>query len=125
MRSETIDFAVQFRDTRLDLSLRVITVLEDSEYQQRFAQIADKKGADKADAECSIYADALASWAAEMPTITNGDGKAKPLGKGTPAEAIQAYFADKNAGKEWMAVTAISAYRNELFPSVTFKKASA
>lgn len=130
--SENIEFGVRFRDTTLNLSLRLISVLEDTEYQQRFTQIADKKGEARAAAEYKIYADALAAWAAEMPTTSNGKTNEKgepvitPIAKaGEVADAVKAYFAEKTPAKEWIAVTAVSTYRGELFPSVIFPKLSA
>lgn len=130
--SENIEFGVRFRDTTLNLSLRLISVLEDTEYQQRFTQIADKKGEARAAAEYKIYADALAAWSAEMPTTSNGktdkDGNpiTTPISKHTVvADAVKDYFAEKTPAKEWIAVTAVSTYRGELFPSVIFPKLSA
>lgn len=130
--SENIAFGVQFRGTTLNLSLRLISVLEDTEYQQRFTQIADKKGEARANAEYRIFADALAAWSAEMPTTSNSKTDAKgepvitPIAKsGTAADAVKAFFAEKTPAKEWIAVTAVSTYRGELFPSVIFPKLSA
>jgi hypothetical protein len=94
---------------------------EDKEYSQRFVGIADKKGDARAAAEYQIYVDALAAWSDDAPTRSNGTSKAEPVGKGSPAEAVKAYFKDRTPSKEWLAVTAISAYRNDLYPEVSFK----
>jgi hypothetical protein len=121
MDSEKTTLSLTRRDETVTFHLRIISVAEDKEYLQRFAAIAEKKGQAKSDAEMDIYTDALASWSCEIPTRSNGDGKEQPVGSGTPAEAVKAYFKDRTAAKQWLAVTAVSAYRSDLYPSVSFK----
>lgn len=124
MDQEKIAFTVKGRNESVKFVLKMLTVAEDADYAQRFVQIADKKGAAKAAAEYAIYRDSLADWSVEMPTVENGNGKAEPMGKGTPAEAVRAFFSEKVPSREWLAVTAVSAFRNSLFPSVSFHEAS-
>ncbi len=59
-----------------------------------------------------------------MPTIKKAEGEEEPLGDGTPSEAIQEFFKDKTAAKEWMVVSAVGAYRQQLYPTVTFPSLS-
>jgi hypothetical protein len=88
------------------------------------AAIRRSRGPDpkkKAAAEFDVYVDAIAAWSVEMPTKKNGSGKDEPLGKGSPSEAIKAYFSDRSNSKQWLAVTTINAFRNSLYPKVTFQ----
>jgi hypothetical protein len=122
MNKETISLELKNRSGDvLTLHLGMISVAEDTEYQQRFVTIADLSPKEKADKEYQIYIEALAAWATEMPTKMNGTKKTEPLGKGTPAEAIKAYFSGRTNAKEWMAVSAINAFRNSLYPTVNFR----
>jgi hypothetical protein len=121
MDSEKTTLSLTRRDETVTFHLRMISVAEDKEYSQRFAAIADKKGDAKAAAEFAIYVDALAAWSDEVPTRLNGDGKAEPIGKGTAAESVKAFFKERTPAKEWLAVTAVSAYRSDLYPDVSFK----
>jgi hypothetical protein len=120
MNKETISFNIEGRGENLTLHLGMISVAEDTQYTQRFSQIADLKDKAKADKEYQIYVDSLAEWASEMPTRKNGDGGDHPLGEGSPADAIRAYFGERSNAKEWIAVTAVSAFRNSLYPRVSF-----
>lgn len=130
MDQEVTTFTVNGRGLAITWHLRMPFVNEDTEYSQRFAQIADKKSEAKAIAEYQIYADTLSAWSDKMPEIDTGkkdkDGNpvTKPLGEGAPAEAIKAYFAKRSAVKEWHALAAISSFRDGLFPTVTFHEHS-
>lgn len=126
MNNETISLQLVGRNEAVTFHLESISVFQDREYQQRFVELADLSEQERADREYKIYSDALADWSAEMPTRKNGTGEEKPLAdEGTPAEAVRAYFADRTNAKEWIAVSALTAFRNSLYPSVNFPKSSA
>ncbi len=121
MNKETISFKLEGRGESLTLHLGIISIAQDTEYTQRFTEIADLRAKEKAEKEYQIYVDALSAWATDMPTRKNGTGKDEPLAKsGTPADAIKAYFSDRSNSKEWLAVTAINVFRNSLYPKVNF-----
>jgi hypothetical protein len=121
MEKETISLKVVGRNEALTFHLGVISVADDTEYMQRFVDLADLDPKKKAAAEFDVYVDAIAAWSVEMPTKKNGSGKDEPLGKGSPSEAIKAYFSDRSNSKQWLAVTTINAFRNSLYPKVTFQ----
>ena len=121
MNKETISIKVEGRGEAVTFHLGMISVADDAEFMQRFTQISDLEPRKKSESEYKIYADALAAWSTDMPVKSNGTGKEEKLGKGTPEEAIRAYFADKSNAKEWVAVAAITAFRNSLYPKVTFQ----
>lgn len=126
MNNETISLEVVGRSETITFHLETISVFQDREYSKRFAELADLSEKQKADREYKIYVDALADWSAEMPTRIIGDGESKPIAEGaTVADAIRAYFAERTNGKEWIAVSALNAFRNSLYPTVNFPKSSA
>lgn len=118
------------RAEAITFHLKMPFVAEDTEYSQRFAQIADKKGDAKAKAEYKIYVDTLAAWSARHPErVTDekddeGDPITVTLEGDTPAEAVQKYFAERTASKDWLVATAVSAYRTSVYPDVDFQKHS-
>lgn len=128
MDQEITTLTVKGHADTIRFHLKMPTVAEDTSYTQRFAQIADKKGEAKANAEYAIYSDTLAAWSAKHPErVTESDGEetVTALEGETPEEAAKSYFDSRSASKEWMAVTAVSAFRNSLFPTVVFHEHSA
>lgn len=120
--------------------LKMIGVQEDQEYTQRFTQLADQGPQKKAEAEYWIYVDALASWSVKMPEVEIADKKDPQKLKTVPLnesglqniakgdnifEAVHKLLDTRSASREWVAMTTISAFRNSLFPSVTFPAPSA
>ncbi len=118
--SEKISFKIGHARTKESLTwhLRMISVAEEGKFLQRFNDLADDDL--KSEKEYSVYVDSLAAWSVDMPTIANGDGKEKPLGKGDISAAVKEFFAERTPGKEWIADYSIRALRSQLQPDVVF-----
>jgi hypothetical protein len=121
MKSTPIVFRVDQGEHHPVFSLRQITVADDSNFLQRFIDIADSE--DKSEAAYKIKVDILAEWAAPFPdNIKNGDGKKikRPAEVLDTAEAVRAFFAEADVDKDWISETAVNSLRMRHSPTVSF-----
>ena len=118
MKQTPIVFRVDQGDYHPVFCLKQITVSDDSNFLQRFIDIADKEGDEKADAMYRIKAEILAEWAAPF------QGKKKPKEVLDSPEAIKEFFADADVDKDWISEHAINALRSRHQPNVSFFSAS-
>lgn len=142
MKQTPIVFRVDQGEHHPVFSLKQITVADDSNFLQRFIDIADKAGDEKAEAVYQIKAEMLAEWAEPFPNnlthevpLTDeelaarkeGDTKTKKKEKiKRPdealdnADAIKAFFAEADVDKDWISETAINTLRMRHSPTVSF-----
>jgi len=109
---------------RICFPMRSISLLENTEFWAKFADIADTLSKEeKAKAEFDILVDALASWTVEMPFIRTykGDMVSDELLVGeTPANAVRKYFKECTPDLEKIANAVINAYNNRNGADVVF-----
>ena len=111
MNSKPIVFSVSQGDYSPVFSLRQITVADDSNFIQKFIDIADKEGEEKADAMYQIKVETLAEWATSCPK--------KKDALDTP-EKVREFFADADVDKDWISDAAINTHRARHQPTVSF-----
>jgi hypothetical protein len=102
--------------------LRQITVADDSAFLQKFIDIADKEGEERANATYQIKADILAEWVTAWPDDLKKDGKKvkRPDEALDSAETVKAFFAEADVDKDWISETALNSLRMRHSPTVSF-----
>jgi len=125
MKPQIISFEIGYGNEMVAFRLGLIRVKEESDFIQRFVDIADDD-VEKAEKEYQIFVDSLAQWSVEKPqSVELIDGKKVytdlfPDAE-SPAASIRGYFGEKTVEKEWIADYAIRAFRGKLQPTVRFR----
>lgn len=103
--------------------LRVISMLEESNFLERYTEIADTDAKDKRiNLEFDLCVDALASWVAE-PIFKKEAGKEVPLfpDAETAAESVRQFFQDPDSETQRIANQVVLNFRSKLIPTVVFQ----
>lgn len=113
MDNKPIVFSVSQGEYSPVFSLRQITVADDSNFVQKFIDVADKEGDEKAEALYQIKVDSLAEWAAPCTNKKAKDALDTP-------EKVRAFFAGSDVDKDWISEYAVNALRSRHQPTVSF-----
>lgn len=104
--------------------LRSISVAEENRYTTRFNEISDLDSPEKkSEHEYDILTDSIASWSETGPMVKiKGEETPAPGTEdaATPADAVRAYFAERDPDKERLAMQVVLQFRRKLQPQVVF-----
>jgi hypothetical protein len=119
MKHTPIVFRVDQGNYNVVFSLKQITVADDSNFLQKFIDIADE---DRSEAAYKIKAEILADWAVAFPDNLKKDGKkvSRPDDALDSAEAVNKFFAEADVDKDWISEFAVNALRQRHSPTVSF-----
>lgn len=125
----TYKIGASYGDEEVVFELRSITVAEENRYTARYAEMSDSDSEEKkAEQEYAILVDAIAEWSNGWPRVGSKgntkvaieDAVATESKPATPADAVRAYFAERDAEKERIAQSIVMGFRRRLQPTVVF-----
>lgn len=120
MDNEKISLGVNFANENLIFHLRMISLNEEQELRQRYAEILpDDVG--KEQKYYRVIIDALKEFSVDYPQKYERDKKVLLVeGAKSPAAAIEDYFGEMTIAKERLANGLFLSYRERMQPTVIF-----
>lgn len=118
---EKLKISAGWGDTKIQWSLKMITVSEEQSYLDRIlASKEDDKNAGGGRKEYDAGVDAIVAWSTDMPIIIKGSERQPLSTEEDFGAAIRNFFSDRSVAKERLLHTSILQYRSAMIPDVSF-----